>query len=250
MPSGSCLDRQVGRGLDGRDRQLAEDDGVVHQGEPIEAFTGDDQGTLRVAVPQRDLGSERVQVDHVLGILDPDCRGPGDLEVTPCGRQVPGPDGQMGERDVQVDGADTRQRARNVALEQLGGLGIARQLDQHRGGVELEEDPEAQLAAIPSAALDAGERHLERLLHEPAHLEHAAEVRLGARDRDGIIGRAGQVDRTAQKVDAASDVAEGREIDAEDAHRPRLDALVAQRPGRGLSPVRRPAANRRTGRRA
>ena len=54
------------------------------------------EGPGRVAVPQRDLGPERVQVGHELGIDDAARLAPRDLEVAAGGRQVAGPDGQMG----------------------------------------------------------------------------------------------------------------------------------------------------------
>ena len=188
-----------------------------------------DTARVRVALPQRDLRPERVEVDDELGVLDATGRRLGDLEMTSSGRQVTGPDRQVRQRDVQVDGADPRQCPGNVALEKVGCLGIARELDQHRGRVDLEEDPEAQLGAVPSRALDAGERDLERLLDESAHLEDGAEIGVGPRDRGRIVGGARERERSAQEVDAAGDVAERREVDAEDAHRPRFDPLVAQR---------------------
>ena len=103
------------------------------------------------------------------------------------------------------------------------------QLDEHRGRVDLEERQEPELAAEPSDLVRADQRHLERLLDEAAHLEHRAEVGVRTRDDGRVVGRVGQRDRSAQELDATADVTERREVDPEDAHRPRFDGLIADR---------------------
>ena len=45
-------------------------------------------------------------------------------------------------------------------------------------------------------------------------------------------------ERLTKQLDPAADVAERRSIDAEDAHRPRLDGCVADRPGDLDGPLR------------
>ena len=54
--------------------------------------------------------------------------------------------------------------------------------------------------------------------------------------------------RPPQQLDAAGDVAERRPVDAEDAHRPRLDAPGRRSSARSRSRARRTGSTRRTGR--
>ena len=137
VPGRARPDGKLGGGVHRGDRELAEDDGVVHRDEPAEPFESDRQGGRRITVPQRDLRPERVQVDDELRILERVGLGSGDREVASSRDQIAGPHVQVGQRHMEVDRGHAREHALEVALEQFGRLRVARELDQHRRRVDL-----------------------------------------------------------------------------------------------------------------
>ena len=206
--------------------------GVVHLDQPIQAFPSDLEGGRRIAAPQRDLGADHVQVDGELSVVHVARLLAGELEMATCGREVPGPQERGGRSvHVEVDRADAGQDMLDVLLEQGRGLRVASHLDQHRGGVRLQVPSEAELATVSFRALGAGQRGLERFLDEATDLEHAAEVRIRARELDGVVGDQGDRERLPQEIDPGRDAAEVRPVDTEDVQRARFDGLGADRPG-------------------
>ena len=183
---GSRPDRDVRGGGRGGDRELSEVDRRVHLDEPLEPFASRRQRGRRIAGPQGDLGPDRVEIDDELGVRDAAHLGPGDLEVASSRGQVAGQQGQVGPGDMEVDRAEARQHIPDVPRDQLGRLRVASEVDEVLGRVDLEERAEPEVAAELADALHAGQRDLERFLHEAAHLEHAAEVGVGARDLRGV----------------------------------------------------------------
>ena len=82
VASGPRRDREIRGGPHGRDRELSDDHRIVHLGQPVEAIPGHLEGRRGIAVPQRDLGRERAQVDDELGVGDAACLALGRVEVT------------------------------------------------------------------------------------------------------------------------------------------------------------------------
>ena len=119
--------------------QLPEQDRIVHIDQPVQAFPSDLERGRRVAAPERDLRPDHVQLDGELSVLDVARLVAGELEMAAGGREVPGPQEQMGVRAVEVDRADARQDVLDVLLEQERGLRVASQLDEHQGRVRLQE---------------------------------------------------------------------------------------------------------------
>ena len=160
--------------------------------QPIQAFPSDLEGGRRIAAPQRDLGADHVQVDGELSVVHVARLLAGELEMAAGGREVPGPQEQVGERDVEVDRADARQDVLDVLLEQGRRLRVARQLDQHRGRVRLQEPSETELATVSFRARrrrPARFRALPPRSHRPRACCRGSHTSAGARSGHRRSGR-------------------------------------------------------------
>ena len=210
-----------------RDRELAEDDRVIEVDQAIECLPCDVDGRGGIAAPQGDLRPERGQVDAELGILDVRRFCLGDVQVAAGQCQVPGPDAEVRERDVKVERADPGPDVGRLSFEQVGGLVVPSELDQHRRRVDGQEDPEPEFAPVQSDDIRPGEGDGEGFLDETTHLEHGAEVGVAAGDLHRIARRRCDPEGLTEQHDASGDVAQRCPVDAEHLERARLDPLGA-----------------------
>ena len=227
---GAGPDRDVRGGMHRGYHQLSEQDRIVHLEQPVQAVPSDLERGCGVPAPEGDLRPDHAQLDGVLSVLNVARLVAGELEMAARGRKVPCLQEQVGVRAVEVDRADARQDVMDVLLEEESGLRVASQLDEHQSRVRLQEPSEPELATVSSRALGACQGGFERFLHEAAHLEQAAEVRVRARELDGVVDDQGDRQRLPQEIDACRDAAEVRPVDPEDVQCPAFDDLGPDRP--------------------